>query len=342
MTTTVATLAALVGGRVMGDADRPIVGVADLRAADAEHIGFVRSPKYINAAKESAAGALISCVELDCAATVIVVKDVQLAYAKVALYFHPVRRAQETSIHPTAVVDPAAELADPVEIGPHAVVGRARIGAGSILGAGVSVADDCVLGNDCVLMPRVVLYHGVRLGDRVVVHAGTVIGADGFGYAMEGAQFVKVPQIGAVQIGDDVEIGANCTIDRGAMRDTVVGARSKIDNLCHLAHNVVTGEDCAIAGACFIAGSTVLGNRVHLAGHVVMAGHLQLVDDVRIGGNSCLIHSVEKPGDYMGFPVVEKRQWPRVLVAQRELPSLRAEVQGLRRSVEGLQKPEQA
>ena len=193
-----------------------------------------------------------------------------------------------------------------------------------------------------MLLPRVVLYPGVLLGERVVVHSGTVIGADGFGYAMDGSRFVKVPQIGAVRVGDDVEIGANCTIDRGAMRDTVIGARTKIDNLCHLAHNVVTGEDCALAAATFIAGSATLGNRVHLAGHVVMAGHLKLVDDVRVGGNSCLLHSVEKPGDYMGHPLVEKRQWPRVMVAQRELPSLKAEVQSLQRSLEGLENPEEA
>jgi len=329
----VSALAALVGGRVVGDANRRIIGVADLKSACADRIGFVRSAKYVGAALESGAGALITSEELESTSTQIVVEDVQLAYAKVALHFHPVSRAERTAIHPTAVIDAAAELEEPVEIGPHAVIGKARIGAGTIIKSGVAIGDGCQLGRACMLFPQVVLYQDVCLRDRVVVHAGTVIGADGFGYSQPGQQFVKVPQIGSVTLGEDVEIGAGCTIDRGAIWETSIGARTKIDNLCHIAHNVVCGVDCGIAAATFVAGSTRMGDRVMLGGHVVVAGHLEIGDDVRIGGNSCLLQSVEKPGEYMGHPLVEKRQFARLIVAQRDLLDLRAEVGELKRQL---------
>jgi len=334
MTETVSSLAALLGGRFVGNGALPIVGVADLRMAGADRIGFVRDVKYRDAARSTRLGALIVYEELDTQAAQIVVEDVALAFAKVALHFHPVPRAKQHSIHPTATVHPEAQLEAPVEIGPNAVLGKVKVGAGTVIMAGAFVGDGTKIGRDCVLYPRVVCYHGLSLGDRVVIHSGAVIGSDGFGYARDGAKWTKVPQLGSVRIDDDVEIGANCTIDRGAIGDTKIGARTKIDNLCHFGHNCVVGEDGAFAGATFVAGSTVFGDRVTMAGHVSIGGHRKIGDDVRIGGNSCVLFDVEEAGDYMGYPLVEKRKWIRLMTAQRDLLELQDQVDELRKAIE--------
>ena len=174
----------------------------------------------------------------------------------------------------------------------------------------------------------------MRLGDRVVVHAGTVIGSDGFGYAQDRrpetkGQWIKVPQVGGVAIDDDVEIGANCTIDRGTMGDTRIGAGSKIDNVVHIGHNCVLGKHNALAGFCALSGSTVLGDRVSLAGHVVSGGHLEVCDDVRIGGNSVLLDDITESGDYMGYPLQKIQTWGRTFHTLGHLLDLRKRVRDL-------------
>lgn len=334
----VAALAELVGGTLIGDGDRRITGVADLGSAGPQHIGFVRDAKYLELARQSRAGAVLCGEDLGVAASQIVVADVGVAFAKVALRFHPPPRATTHLVHPTAVVHAEAELQQPVEIAAHAVVGRCRIGAGTVIGAGVSIADGCVIGRDCALLPRAVLYANVQLGDRVVVHSGSVLGSDGFGYANEDSRWIKVPQLGHLEIGDDVEIGANCTIDRGAIGRTSIGRGTKIDNLCHIAHNVVLGEDCALAAGTLIAGSTTFGDRVTCGGHVVLGGHLKIVSDVRIGGNSGTVRDVDEPGDYMGWPLLEKRQFARHFRVLRDLVEMQGDLEELKRQ----QRPEPA
>jgi UDP-3-O-[3-hydroxymyristoyl] glucosamine N-acyltransferase len=324
---TVASLAQFVGGRVVGDGSVRVTGVCDLRNARPDWIGFVRDASYRDAARTTTAGALITGEELQTRAAQIVVADVGLAFARVAALFHPPPRATEHRVDPSAAVDPGAELESPVTVGPRAVVGRARIGAGSFVMAGSVVADGCRIGRDCVLYPNVTLYPGVRLGDRVLIHSGTVIGSDGFGYVRQGPRWLKVPQLGTVVIDDDVEIGANCTVDRGALGETRIGPGCKIDNLCHIAHNVVIGRDTVMAAACLLAGSTTLGERVSMAGHVVTAGQLRVVDDARIGGNSVLLRDVLEPGDYMGYPLMDKQRFFRHLAALRELVELEKTVE---------------
>jgi UDP-3-O-[3-hydroxymyristoyl] glucosamine N-acyltransferase len=210
---TVAQLAQLVGGRLIGDGAHRITGLGDLRTAGPDRIGFVRDARYHGAAKETRAGALLLTEPIETAARQIVVADVDVAYAKVALHFHPLPRAVEHSIHPTAVVDPAAELEAPVSIGPRAVIGRCRIGAGTVVMAGAVVGDDCVLGRDCVLHPNVTVYAQTTIGQRVILHANAVIGSDGFGYAQEGSTWIKVPQLGNTVLEDDVEVGAGSAIE---------------------------------------------------------------------------------------------------------------------------------
>jgi UDP-3-O-[3-hydroxymyristoyl] glucosamine N-acyltransferase len=315
----VAELAQLVSGRLVGDGERRVVGLGDLRTAGPDRIGFVRDARYAAAAKATRAGALLTEDELATSASQIVVDDVDVAYAKVALRFHPVPRASRHEIHPTAVVDPAAELEEPVSIGPRAVVGRSRIGAGSVIGAGVVIGDGCAIGRDCFFHPNATVYAGVQIGQRALVHANAVLGSDGFGYARDGAKWIKVPQLGTTIIEDDVEIGAGTTIDRATLGVTRIGARTKIDNLCHIAHNCTIGQDVAIAANCGIAGSTTVGDRCVIAGNVGISGHLNIGPDVRLGGGTVVLKDVTEPGDYMGHPLLEKRRFLRLLRVLRGL-----------------------
>jgi UDP-3-O-[3-hydroxymyristoyl] glucosamine N-acyltransferase len=223
------------------------------------------------------------------------------------------------------VVDPAAELEAPVDIGPRAVVGPCRIGAGTVVRAGVVIGDGCVIGRDCLLHPNVTVYPRVQLGQRVIVHANAVIGSDGFGYAQDGATWLKVPQLGTTVLDDDVEVGAGTTIDRGALGNTRIGARTKIDNLCHIAHNCVIGADVAIAANCGIAGSTTVGDRCVIAGNVGISGHLAIGSDVRLGGGTVVLKDVPEAGDYMGHPLLEKRRFLRLLRVLRGLVPGRGE-----------------
>jgi UDP-3-O-[3-hydroxymyristoyl] glucosamine N-acyltransferase len=316
---TVATLSELIGGRLVGEGDRAISGVGDLRHAGPDDIGFVRSASYVDAARTSRAGALITPEAFDLGTPQIVVDDVRAAFAKVSLMFHPAPVATTHRIHPRAVVHPEATVAEPVHIDACAVIGRAVIGKGCTIMAGTVIGDGCVLGADCVLHPNVTVGPGIRLGDRVILHPGTVLGADGFGYAQERGHFLKIPQIGGVVIDDDVEIGANCTVDRATLGNTRIGARTKIDNLCHIAHNVVIGTDCCFTAGCMVSGSTIVGDRVMLGGHALLGDHLKVASDTRFGGMSVVFRSPPGPGDYMGFPLLEMRQHVRL---QKRLPEL--------------------
>lgn len=333
---TVAALAELVGGQVVGDGSVLIRGVADLRAAGPEQIGFVREAKFAPLAAHSRAGAVIVSEAIAATMTQIVVVAPDVAFARVATVFHPVPRATAHRVHPTAVVDDGATLDDPVELGPHCSVGRgAHIGAGTLCGSGVIVGADVRIGRDCTIHPRVVIYPGCVLGDRVIVHAGTVIGSDGFGYAREGANWIKIPQIGDVRIEDDVELGANVTIDRATLGSTRIGRGTKIDNLVHVGHNCNFGANCALAGFSAFSGSTTLGDNVSVGGHVVSAGHLKVAADTRIGGNSVLYGDIVESGEYLGYPLQLKTRWGRTLHVLGNLPELAARVRELRRESEG-------
>ncbi len=330
---TVDSLAALVGGQVHGDGQAPIIGVADLRMASPQHLGFIRDPEFLSLGQKSKAGALLVSEVMDLSATQIVVRNVGAAFARVALHFHPQPRAESHSIHPTAVVDPQAVLQEPVQVGPHAVLeAGVRVGPGTVIQAGVVVGKGCQIGADCVLYPRVVLYSRVRLGDRVILHAGCVLGADGFGYAPDGEAYVKVPQMGTVQLGDDVEVGANTTIDRGTLGATKVGEGSKLDNLVHLGHNCVLGKHNILAGFSALSGSTVIGDRVAMMGHTMSAGHVKVCDDARIGGNSVIYGDINEPGDYLGYPLQKKSRWGRTLKIMDSLVEMRQQLRRLQKA----------
>lgn len=314
---TVASLAALVGGRLVGDGDRELRGLCDLRMAAPDRIGFVRHSRYQEMAKDTAAGALLAADEFETTASLIVVDDVDVAYAKVAMHFHPLPLAREHRVHPTAFVHPDAELEEPVEVGPNASVGRCKIGAGTAVKAGASIGDGARLGRDCLVHPNASVGHDCVLGDRVILQPNAVVGSDGFGYAREGATWHKVPQLGHVVCGDDVEIGSNSAVDRGTLGVTTIGARTKLDNLVHIAHNCTIGEDVVMAAGAMVAGSTTMGDRCVLAGQVGVSGHLKITSDCRFAGDTVVLRDVPEPGDYMGHPMMTKRQYLRLMRDQR-------------------------
>ena len=335
---TVTSIAAFVGGQVEGDADLPIREVADVRLATPTDVSFIRDGSFSHLAKETNAGALFVTELLETNAAQIVVEDAHAAFAKIALLFHPTPIATEHDIHPTAVVHETAEVDAPVVLGPHVVVGAgAKIGARTSIQAGTVIGDDVTVGTDCTIYPRVVIYPGAEIGNEVILHSGVVLGTDGFGYVVDkkGTRH-KFPQLGSLIIGDRVEIGANTTIDRGALRPTVIGSGTKIDNLCHIAHNCRTGQDCGISALSALGGGVELGDRVVLAGHVTAAGNLKLDDDVVVGGNSGITTNVKGPGVYLGFPLLPIAHGRRSLILLRRLPEIVAELKELRRGVDEL------
>lgn len=316
---TVASLAELVQGRLVGDGERRIVGLADLRTAAANQIGFVRHPRYYEMAAQTKAGALLALEEFATDAALIVVKDVDVAYARVATWFHPLPLAKQHDIHPTASVHPEAKLEQPVKVGANASIGKCTIGAGTAVMAGASIGDGATLGKDCLIHPNACVGHDCVLGDRVILQPNAVVGSDGFGYARDGAEWIKVPQLGTVIVKDDVELGSNSAIDRGTLGVTTIGARTKLDNLVHIAHNCTIGEDVVMAAGAMVAGSTVLGDRCVLAGQVGVSGHLKIASDCRFAGDTVVLKDILESGDYMGHPVMPKRKFLRLMREMRKL-----------------------
>ena len=333
---TVGSIASRVDGRVEGPVDRPILGVADVGQATATEISFIRDASLRGLAKDSAAGALFVTELLETSAAQIVVEDAHAAFAEIALLFHPLPTAVKHSIHDTAVVATDASIQSPVQIGAHVEIGPGvEIGAGTSIGAGTVLGANVKLGSNCIIYPRVVIYAGVEIGNEVILHSGVVLGTDGFGYVVtkDGAR-LKFPQLGTLEIGDRVEIGANSTIDRGALTATVIGAGTKIDNLCHIAHNCKIGEDCGISAMAALAGGISLGDRVVLGGHIVAADNLKIDSDVVIGGNSGITGDVKGPGVYFGFPLLPRAKAARRHVLLGRLPELADELKELRKKTE--------
>jgi UDP-3-O-[3-hydroxymyristoyl] glucosamine N-acyltransferase len=317
----VAEVAAACGGRVVGDGDRRLVGVRALEGAGAEALSFVSEERALSRAAASAAGALLvrSAAALP-GRTVIEVSDPQAALIKVLRLFHPARPPRP-GIHPTAVVDAGAFVDPSSEVGPYAVVGDlSRIEANAIVGAHGVVGARCRVGAGAWLHPHVVLYDDVALGERVEVHSGAVLGADGFGYATTDKGLVKIPQIGGVAIGDDVEIGANSCVDRAALEMTRVGAGTKIDNLAQIGHNVTLGRHDVICAQSGIAGSAVLGDGVVLGGQVGVAGHLRVGDGAKVQAQSGIGANVPPGQSLHGSPAFGYRDYQKSWIEFRRLP----------------------
>ncbi|MEE9218663.1 MAG: UDP-3-O-(3-hydroxymyristoyl)glucosamine N-acyltransferase [Acidobacteriota bacterium] len=326
---TLGEVARLIGGVVEGDAGLRLESVRTLEEAGPSDLAFVARARYAHQASESRAGALLVSTRASLPGrNLLRVADPYLALCQVLELFYPPRGlaagvrpgaevGRECSIHPEAVILPGARLGD-----------RCAVGRGSQIHPGVVIGEDCRIGAETVLFPNVTLYPRTRLGERVIIHAGAVIGSDGFGFAREGEAYRKIPQIGWVEIDDDVEIGANATVDRGTLGPTRIGKGTKIDNLVQVAHNVQIGEHCALAAQSGLAGSTRLGRNVAVAGQSGAVGHLSIGDGVRIGAKSAVTRNLPDGAYVIGHPAINHLEWKRRAALLRRLPEL---LQRLRR-----------
>ncbi|MGD8376824.1 MAG: UDP-3-O-(3-hydroxymyristoyl)glucosamine N-acyltransferase [Acidobacteriota bacterium] len=333
---TAAAVARAVGGRVLGDGGRVLKAVRPLAEAGPDDLSFLANPRYREQARRSGAGFVLCGADAGLGDRPrIEVKDPYYALSVALGLFHPARRPLP-GVHPTAVVAPGCDLGEEVSIGPLAVVGeRCRLGDGVVLHAGVILGEDVVVGAGTAMHPGVVVYRGSRVGRRVTLHAGVVVGADGFGYAFHGGRHHKIPQVGAVRIEDDVEVGAGSTIDRGALGDTVIGAGTKIDNQVMVAHNVVIGPGSILVAQSGIAGSTRLGSGVVLAGQSGLAGHLDLGDGVRVAAKSAVFQDVPAGETVAGTPAIGMSAWRRAQAAFARLPEVLRRIRRLERIHEG-------
>ncbi|RUO44350.1 UDP-3-O-(3-hydroxymyristoyl)glucosamine N-acyltransferase [Aliidiomarina taiwanensis] len=335
---TLAELAQKIGAEVQGDASFRVTGLATLEKARSEQVAFLANPKYASQLETTAAGAVI--VHPDVAAKsgskahFLVSSNPYLSYAKTAQAFDNAP-GQAVGVHPSAVVDPTAELGENVSVGPQAVVSAgAKIGANSIIGAQCFIGEGACIGEHTRLWAQVTVYYGVEIGANCLIHSGTVIGSDGFGWASENGKWVKIPQLGSVRVGDRVEIGANTTIDRGALDDTVIESGCIIDNLCMIAHNVHVGENTALAGQVGIAGSTTIGKNCMVGGQTGFAGHITVCDGAQFHGMSMVTKSITEPGLYAsGLPAMDQSTWAKAGVRYRQLPTLFNRVRALEKKV---------
>jgi UDP-3-O-[3-hydroxymyristoyl] glucosamine N-acyltransferase len=315
-------LAVRFGLTLRGEPGVVVRGVATLSRAEAGTLSFFANSRYRKLLETTRASAVIVNAEDEthCPVPALIHPNPYLVYARIASLMHPEPKVA-AGIHPSAVVGARAQVAASASIGPLVVVeDDAYIGERVAIGPGCIVQKGARIGADSVLVSRVNLYPGVILGERCILHAGAVVGADGFGFASNAGSWVKVPQVGGVRIGDDVEIGANTTIDRGAIDDTVVENGVKLDNQIQVGHNVVIGAHTAIAACTGISGSTVIGQRCMIGGMVGFAGHLTIADDVVVTGCSLVSASIKKAGSYSsGMPTVETRLWRRMVAHLRRL-----------------------
>jgi UDP-3-O-[3-hydroxymyristoyl] glucosamine N-acyltransferase len=311
---TVADIAARFGLEFAGDGARVISGVGTLAGAGPGQLSFLSNSKYAAQLAATSAGAVVLREEnlADCPTAALVARDPYVAYAKIAALFERLPAAPP-GIHPSAVVAAGARVSPTASIGPCCVVENgAVIEDGAVLGPHCVIGEDCTVGAQSRLVARVTLVTRVTLGKRVLVHPGAVIGSDGFGLAFDRDHWIKLPQLGGVRIGDDCEIGANTTIDRGALDDTVLEEDVRLDNQIQIAHNVHVGAHTAMAGCAAVAGSAKIGRYCMIGGNAGVLGHLELADRVTITAKSLVTHSIREPGDYSsGTPLQDNRQWRR-------------------------------
>ncbi len=317
-------LAQRFGLELRGD-DRAVHGVGTLATATADQLGFLANPRYRGQLAETGAGVVVlRADDADArAGTALLARDPYVAFAKIAALFER-KPARMAGIHPTAAVDPSAEVEPSAHVGPHVSIGaRSRIGAGASIGPGCVIGEDCVIGEGCELVARATLVTRVRLGKRVLVHPGAVLGADGFGIAMDHGRWIKVPQLGGVVIGDDCEIGANTSIDRGALGDTVLEEDVRLDNQIQVGHNVRIGAHTAMAGCSAVAGSAVIGHHCLVGGGAGILGHLEVCDRVVITAMSLVTHSIREPGEYSsGTPLMDNRSWRKSAARFKQLDDI--------------------
>ncbi len=352
MSHTAGDLAGRLGARLDGTGDVAITGVAGIETASVGDLTFLANPKYIPYLKSTSASAIIvppagdkfryTSNDVRDGVVLLIHDNPYFAFLQALTLYHPPPPPPAPGIDPTATIGKRVSLADGVHVGPHCTIeDDVTIGDGTLILANSFVGTDSVIGSECTIGPLVTILHGSTLGNRVRLHPGTVIGSDGFGYAPKDGHHHKIPQVGGVTIGDDVEIGAGCTIDRATMGQTLIGRGTKIDNLVQIAHNVQIGEDCIIVSQVGISGSTRLGNRVTVAGQVGIIGHLTIGDDVIIAAQSGVAKDIPDGAFYFGSPAVDARRQKRILAAVNSLPNTLKTIRQLEKRIAELEQQSQ-
>ncbi len=336
MRTRLGPLAQLLGAELVGDVDLEVTRIGPLESADRTTIGFLANPRYQSQLATTQAGCVIVAPALRDAAVArgaaLIHTDPYLAFARLTQWWAAqARRVPLHGVHASAVVEEGARIADTASVGAFAFIGRgAKICAGAVIGSHAHVGEDAAVGAGTWLKPHVTLSDACRIGARGIVHGGAVIGADGFGFAPHEGRWEKIEQLGSVTIGDDVEIGANTCIDRGALDDTVLEDGVKLDNLVQIGHNVHVGAHSAFAGCVGVAGSARIGRHCTAGGGAIILGHLEIVDHVHISAATVITRSIHKAGTYSGmFPFDDNASWEKNAATLRQLHALRDRLRAL-------------
>lgn len=329
---TLAQIAARFGLQLRGEGTHRIDGVGTLESAKSSQVGFLANPHYRAQLATTRAGAVVlRSADADASRThCLIAPDPYVAFAKIAALFER-QPVAVPGIHPSAVIAPNATVAGSASIGPLCTIGDGSIiDSGAVLGPGCIIGERCFVGAQSHLVARVTLVRDVTLGKRVLIHPGAVLGADGFGIAFDADHWTKVPQLGGVRVGDDCEIGANTTVDRGALDDTVLEDDVRLDNQIQIAHNVVIGAHTAIAGCAAVAGSARIGRYCLIGGGAGIVGHIHIADKTTITARSLVTHSIDVPGEYSsGTPMQDNRAWRRNAARFKHLDELVRRVQAL-------------
>ena len=333
--TLLSDIAEAIGATFEGDESKCITTVAPIDQAEQGELTFITNPKYASQLALCKATALIASPKMDVSkfsGEVLLHANPYLAYAKTMQFLYP-EPESDSSIHPTSVIASDVTIGDKVSVGANVVIEAGTvIGDGVVIGAGSVIGENCKLSQQVRLMANVTLYSGVQIGERTRLHSGCVIGADGFGYAPDNKVWHKIPQVGSVVIGSDTEIGANTTVDRGALNDTIIGNGVILDNQIQVGHNVNIGDHTAMAGASIVAGSTVIGKHCQIGGGACIGGHIELADDVIITGMSMVVGSIKEAGVYSsGVPVTDNKRWRRNAIRFTQLDEMARNVRDLQK-----------
>lgn len=339
MSSSLGEIAKLIDGEVIGDSSLIITGARGIKEAKEGDITFLANSKYISLIDETRASAVITSQDFQPGKkTIVRTENPSLAFAKTVSHFNPADVHHPSGIHPMAVIGRDVVLGKDVSVGAYAVISdKARVGDNTIIYSGCFIGFDAAIGADCLIYHNVSIRERISLGDRVVIHSGTVIGSDGFGFVSVDGKYRKIPQTGTVEIHDDVEIGANVTIDRARFDKTVIGRGTKIDNLVQIAHNVSIGENCIIIAQAGISGSTIIGNNVTLAGQAGLVGHIRVGDNAIVAAQAGVTKSVAANTIVSGYPARVHKEAKKINACLRRLPELHRIISDLEKRVEGLE-----
>ena len=339
MRKTLKEIAKIFDGEIIGDSDTLITGVAGIREAHEGDITFLANPKYFSLLDKTRASAIITSRDIGPVSKPIIrTENPSMAFAKIIASFAPNEASHPKGIHKAAIIGKNVSLGQDVAVGPYAVIeGNVSIGDGTIIYSGCFIGHHTKIGKNALIYPNVSIRERIGIGNNVIIHSGTVVGSDGFGFVAIQGLHQKIPQIGTVEICDDVEIGANVTIDRARFDKTVIGRGTKIDNLVHIAHNVIIGENSLIVAQAGISGSTVIGNNVTIAGQAGLVGHITIGDGAILAAQAGITKSVPANTTVSGYPAREHSQAKKVNACVQNLPRLYEEIKELKKKIEELE-----